>query len=106
AIGAVGALALAGTAIDGKINRVTHFISRQWDDFLHPASAPAAGSARLINAKTTRGDVYRIALDDFKSHALFGSGAGSFAVAYYQHRKYQESLRNAHSLYLETLAEL
>jgi hypothetical protein len=106
AVGAIGALGLAGTAIDGKLGNVGGFISRQWNDFLHPASAPGAGTARLISAKTTRGDVYRVALDEFKAHPLFGGGSGSYATSWYAQRRYAESLQNAHSLYLETLAEL
>ena len=106
AIGALGVLVAAGTAVAGKFDRVDHFVSRQWDDFMRPANAPAAGSARLVTASTTRGDVYRVALDDFTAHPLFGSGAGSFSVSWYEHRRYNAALHNAHSLYLETLAEL
>ncbi|MHB8692668.1 MAG: O-antigen ligase family protein [Solirubrobacteraceae bacterium] len=105
-IGAVGVLAFAGITVNGKLDRVGHFVSRQWQDFLRPASAPGRGSARLVTAKTTRGDVYRVALDDFTARPLFGTGAGSFPVSWYERRRYTEDLRNAHSLYLETLAEL
>ena len=105
-LGALGVLALAGTAVDGKFYKVDNFISTQWSDFMRPANGPGPGSSRLVTAKTTRGDVYRVALDDWKDHPLFGSGAGSFSASWYAHRRYNQPLQNAHSLYLETLAEL
>ena len=43
---------------------------------------------------------------DFVQHPLLGSGAGSFEVAWLRYRTISDSVRDAHNLYLETLAEL
>jgi hypothetical protein len=101
---------VSSTAVDGRtaaaLHSVGHYLGVQWHEFLRPAGAPATGTARLTTAKTTRGDVYRVALDQFASHPLFGAGAGSFQSAWYRHRRYAAGLQNAHSLYLETLGEM
>jgi hypothetical protein len=43
---------------------------------------------------------------DFVHHPLLGSGPGSFEVAWLRYRTIGDSVRDAHNLYLETLAEL
>jgi O-Antigen ligase len=46
------------------------------------------------------------ALDDASAHPLLGSGAGTFEVWWLEHRTLLLNVRDAHSLHLETLAEL
>jgi hypothetical protein len=53
-----------------------------------------------------RADVWRAALEDYRDHPLLGSGAGSFEQYWIRHRPTALDFRDAHSLYLETLAEL
>jgi hypothetical protein len=53
-----------------------------------------------------RVDLWRIALDDAAEHRVVGSGAGSYKRYWLEHRPYAESVIDAHSLYLEVLAEL
>jgi O-Antigen ligase len=53
-----------------------------------------------------RPDYWRAALDVVAAHPVVGSGAGSFGVAWRPDVPGVEDARNAHSLYLETLAEL
>ena len=43
---------------------------------------------------------------DFRDHPIAGSGAGTFVREWYQHRRIRADVQDAHSLYLETLAEL
>ena len=43
---------------------------------------------------------------DFTAHPVVGSGGGTFAATGPIHRPVKISVKNAHSLYLETLAEL
>jgi O-Antigen ligase len=43
---------------------------------------------------------------DFTAHPVVGSGGGSFAKYWSTHRPVKIHIRNVHSLYLETLAEL
>ncbi len=46
------------------------------------------------------------ALDDYRAHAALGSGAGTFERWWLADRDVALKVRDAHSLYLETLAEL
>jgi O-antigen ligase len=49
---------------------------------------------------------WRVALEDARTHVVVGSGAGTFDDFWYAHRPRALSVRDAHSLYVETLAEL
>jgi len=49
---------------------------------------------------------WRAAAADYRAHPLLGSGPGAFSGAWLQHRKVLVDTQNAHSLYLETLAEV
>jgi O-antigen ligase len=49
---------------------------------------------------------WRVALDGASEHAVLGSGAGSFDDVWLQHRPIPAYVRDAHSIYLETAAEL
>jgi hypothetical protein len=49
---------------------------------------------------------WHVAWSDYTSHSLLGSGAGTYADYWLHHRKNGEFVRDAHSLYLESLAEL
>lgn len=53
-----------------------------------------------------RAQLWRIAWADAKSHEVLGSGAGTYEQYYLQHRTSALKVRNAHNLYLETLADL
>lgn len=121
-VAVVGVIGLVGL---GGLSSVDRFVNRQIQDFLR-ASTPAGqanpesllpgdlarggpaagrGNARLTNARGTRSEIYRVALGQFSAHPVVGAGAGSFEYAWYRHRGVQEDIRNAHSWYLETLAE-
>jgi hypothetical protein len=81
-------------------------VSREWRDFLRPATFSQSGTARLTTAKGTRSDLYRVAVDGFEAHPVLGDGAGSYAVRWTRERRVDEEVRNAHSLELETLSDL
>lgn len=53
-----------------------------------------------------RASYWRVALEDAGRHPLLGSGAGSFDDVWLSQRPIAASVRDAHSLYLEVLAEL
>src|SRR5207248_1477122 len=55
------------------------------------------------NARAT---LWRIAWKDARTHPLLGSGADTYERYYLQHRPGALKVRNAHNLYLETLADL
>jgi len=65
----------------------------------------AAASAPLP-AMGDRPSYWRVALEDAGMHPLLGSGAGSFDNVWIAHRPIAANVRDAHSLYLEVLAEL
>jgi O-antigen ligase len=49
---------------------------------------------------------WRAAWNDYEEHPLLGSGAGTFYDYWLHHRPIQEFPHDAHSLYIESLAEL
>jgi hypothetical protein len=53
-----------------------------------------------------RPEYWHAAWLDLAHHPLLGSGAGSFAAAWLRYRTINQSVEDAHNLYLETLAEL
>src|SRR5207247_266185 len=62
---------------------------------------------RLFNfSGSGRVPLWRAALHDFEAHPVLGSGAGSYEAYWLAHRGDPGKVRDAHSLYLETLAEL
>lgn len=85
---------------------VNAWADRQWTDFNRPTTIAPTGSARLSSAKGTRSDQYRVALDGLDAHPLRGDGAGGFEIRWFRERRVDETVRNAHSLYHETLGDL
>jgi O-antigen ligase/polysaccharide polymerase Wzy-like membrane protein len=65
-----------------------------------------AVAAPFAFAGHTRGLYWRAALDEAAAHPVGGSGAGTFANWWLRERRVPLSTQEAHSLYLETLAEL
>jgi hypothetical protein len=53
-----------------------------------------------------RGQYWRVAVHEAKAHPVAGSGAGTFSNWWLEERRVPLSTQEAHSLYLETLAEL
>jgi hypothetical protein len=64
------------------------------------------GSGRLTSTQSNRYAYWRVALDTFADAPLKGVGSGGYRVEWLQRRDFAETVRDAHSLYLETLAEL
>lgn len=98
--GAVLALGIAATAASGTI-------SRGWDQF-KTEGGPGVTSdpaARLSNLHGTRYAHWQSALRAFKAHPLDGTGAGTFEF-WSSRDGIREFVRDAHSLYFESLAEL
>jgi O-antigen ligase len=72
----------------------------------HPA-ASGASAQRLQSVESSRYDYWKVALEHgFKPHPVEGIGAGGFAVIWLEFRDVPERAKVAHSLYVETLAEL
>ncbi|HSC50512.1 MAG TPA: O-antigen ligase family protein [Gaiellaceae bacterium] len=78
----------------------------------HAFNAPAPlvrsdASNRLFSLSgSNRSDYWRVAWREVEAHPLLGGGAGSFQRFWLRHRSAELPVLDAHSLYLETLAEL
>ena len=69
---------------------------------------PATGAtpSRLVSVDSNRYEYWRVALDVFGEHPLAGVGAGGFRVEWLKRRDVDEAVVDAHSLVVETAAEL
>jgi O-antigen ligase len=71
------------------------------------AERAGPGSGHLLSAGgSNRGRYWQAALDGYASSPVTGIGAGNFGLYWNAHPEVALPLVNAHSLYLETLAEL
>jgi O-antigen ligase len=71
------------------------------------SSTPNSGSGRLSSLSSNgRGDYWRAALAETRAHPLLGGGAGTWNRWWLLRRPNGNGALDAHSLYLETLAEL
>jgi hypothetical protein len=61
---------------------------------------------RVTTFKTYRGDYWRVALDSFADNPIGGVGTAGFQVEWIRERDSRVFAFDAHSLYIETLAEL
>ena len=67
---------------------------------------PRAGAQRLASVQSNRYAYWKVAVATFADHPLQGEGSGSFRAIWLRERDFREVIRDAHSLYLETAAEL
>lgn len=74
------------------------------------APLPQSGgdlNARLVSLSSNgRSEYWRVAWREVVSHPFLGGGAGSYERFWHRDRRTVYETRNAHNLYLETLAEL
>jgi hypothetical protein len=70
------------------------------------ASPDAKGPERFRTLESNREHYWRVALDTFAEQPLTGSGVHGFAADWLERRDIDETVQDAHSLYLETLTEL
>jgi hypothetical protein len=80
-----------------------------WNRF---ATTAPAGEGTNLNSRlfsvsgSGRTILWHHAWTDVRAHPLLGSGAGTYEIWYLRHRTNGSKVRDAHSLYLETLAEV
>jgi len=85
---------------------------RRFEQFKRPAQANTVGQGYstsehfLSGSGNGRWQMWSAALDQWQQHPLVGNGAGSYAEWWTRHGSIAISVKDAHSLYLETLGEL
>ncbi len=104
ALGAAGAVAAAVVVI--ATGGPVELVRDAKRSFTTPTYSGGGPSRLLTLSGSSRVDYWRVAAHDAADHPLLGSGAGSYHRYWYRHRSVQQPARDAHSLYLETLAEL
>ena len=98
--------ALLLTAVTIRAGGPTELATRAEDAFRSPPrdTEPAQRFFSLSGGRRDR--YWRVAWEDFETRPLVGSGSGTFGRYWLEHRPVGKFVRDAHSLYLETLAEL
>jgi hypothetical protein len=84
-----------------------HALSHDWSDF-KKVNVPASSNpySRLGTvAGSHRYQYWKVAIKAFDSHPVKGIGPGTYEFYWDQHGPFYEFIRNAHSLYFETMAE-
>jgi O-antigen ligase len=69
-------------------------------------AALSAGASRLTSFESNRYAYWRVAFRAFSDEPIRGVGAGGWAVYWLRDRPFAEAAQDAHSLPLQTLAEL
>jgi hypothetical protein len=80
-------------------------ISQAWDNFTANKKAAPEKIHIVSGVGTSRYDVWRIALLQFKAHPIGGVGADNYLVGYLQKRRTTETSRYPQSIELRTLSE-
>lgn len=81
---------------------------RAWDQFSgSDVQFPNTPEQRFSDfGSAGRHDFYRVAIDTLEDKPALGSGAGTYQFEWAQRRSTDQAVHNAHSLYLESFAEL
>jgi Flp pilus assembly protein TadD len=106
----VGWVALAAAAASAAVLLVAADVGSRVHDFTEPPPAGTTPSAitdhLTAGGGSGRWQLWTSALDEFRADPLTGGGAGSFETWWLAHGTLAVAVATAHSLYLETLAEL
>ena len=99
---AVAALA-TGLALTGGVGGL---LGKTYRAFNSPPSSGGKPSQSLVSLSGNfRSKYWRVAWDEYAAHPWLGSGAGTFDLYWDRDRATIYGARDAHNLYLETLAE-
>jgi tetratricopeptide (TPR) repeat protein len=97
--GTVAVALLAAIALHGPLGNA-------WDEFKNDRAPANTGTERFTSLGGTRYQVWSTAIDAFQEDPWRGVGPGTFEFYWSRHGHSQEFIRDAHSLYIEQLAEL
>ncbi len=111
AIGGVCAMVLGGSiAFVSVVGDPLDWLGQKASEFRAGESSKPIGreSRFTLNARTGRGELWRIALLDFRRHPILGDGGGGYRYTYLRERRADAppAVRDAHSVELENLSEL
>src|SRR5262249_19141326 len=84
------------------------FGSRAWNDFSNSDIKFPNNPAQHFSDFSSAGrhDFWRVAIDAFKENPVAGTGAGTYQFSWDRERSINLTVIDAHSLYLESFAEL
>lgn len=103
----VAALAVALALGFAQYGGPSSIARRAWAAFNAPPTTSTNLNARLFTLSSNgRIDMWTQAWHDYKKHPVLGSGAGTYEIWWLEHRTTDLKVRDAHSLYIEALAEL
>jgi len=102
ALGALAAAAVAGALLTADLGQALE--SFKQTPLERGGTAGASGFANAAGGG--RYQVWTAAVEEFRAYPLFGGGAGSYQLWWAANREFPFYVRDAHSLYLETLGEL
>lgn len=104
----VGAAMIALLVVLVRVGSPPTLVARSYDAFAGPPPDVGVRLERRLFSLSGSGRVpqWRVAWREFEREPVFGSGAGTYEQAWNELRPYDAQVRDAHSLYLETLAEL
>jgi O-antigen ligase len=104
---ALGAAA-AAVAVTLVVLVATGVTGRAWAQFEKPAALTAQSdpSARLASLNSLRYRLWQASVNAWEKHPFEGIGPGTYDLWWNQHATSPLTVRDAHSLYLENLAEL
>jgi hypothetical protein len=98
---------LAVAAVVGGVAVAPALGARAWNSFKGPETPIGADPAhRLTSLGGTRSAQWAVALSLFADHPLHGIGAGTYEFGWNQDPRRTGHVKDAHSLYLESLAEV
>lgn len=105
ALGALGiAVVVAGVVAADPVGRFDTF--RKPPDEFQAIQTDFTRAHLLSGSGSGRWQFWETAHDEFQAHPVLGDGAGSFESYWAQHGDLYRFIRDAHSIYFETLAEL
>ncbi|HEX4753925.1 MAG TPA: O-antigen ligase family protein [Solirubrobacterales bacterium] len=102
--GTLSVLVLVGVAAGGP-----NWVKRHWDSFVQENQVGhVKNPSERLSSVGNNGRIpqWRVAIDAFDEAPLLGKGAGTYALQWDQNRPLQYTVVNAHSLYVEVMAEL
>ena len=110
--GGLGLVGLAvGAALVGRLVRVPDRLATRralirWERQLSSPSPSSLSSSPIATTSSFRTAYWAAALDEARARPALGSGAGSFHLTWSERGREGVFVRDAHSLYVETLTEL